>query len=72
MTFDQPDNAVRLERLGVARTLWPGAVDGRGAAHALDALLGSDHTRTACRDAAGRFEGTDPVTRTCELIEAAG
>ena len=72
MTFDQPDNAVRLERLGVARTLWPGAVDGRGAARALDALLGSDDTRTACRDAARRFEGTDPVTRTCELIEAAG
>ena len=72
MTFDQPDNAVRLERLGVARTLWPGAVNGRAAARALDALLASDRTASACGVAAGRFDGTDPVTRTCELIEAAG
>lgn len=72
MTFDQPDNAVRLERLGVGRTLWPGAVDGRAAARAVDALLGSDDTARACRAAARRFEGADPVTRTCELIEAAG
>ena len=72
MTFDQPDNAVRLERLGVARTLWPSAVNGRAAARALDALLGSDDTAGACRAAARRFHGADSVTRTCELIEAAG
>ena len=72
MTFDQPDNAVRLTRLGVARTLWPGAVHGRAAARALDALLASDDTARACRAAARRFEGADPVTRTCELIEATG
>ena len=72
MTFDQPDNAVRLERLGVARAVWPSAVNGRATAHALDALLGSDETARACRAAARRFDGTDPVTRTCELIEAAG
>ncbi len=72
MTFDQPDNAVRLERLGVARTLWPGTVDSRRTARALDALLGSDDTVRACRAVAGRFDGADPVTQTCELIEAAG
>ena len=72
MTFDQPDNAVRLERLGVARTLWPAAVNGRAAARALDALVGSDDVAVACRAAAGRFDGNDPVTRTCKLIEAAG
>ncbi len=72
MTFDQPDNAVRLQRLGVARTLWPRAVDGRAAARDLDALLGSEDTAGACGAAASRFEGIDPVARTCELIEAAG
>ena len=71
MTFDQPDNAVRLERLGVARTLWPAAVNGRAAARALDALLGSADVAAACRAAARRFDGADPVTRTCELIETA-
>ena len=71
MTFDQPDNALRLERLGVARTLRPAAFTARAAAGALDALLESDDTARACRAAARRFEGVDPVTRTCELIESA-
>ena len=71
MTFDQPDNAVRLERLGVARILRPAACTPRTMARALDALLRSDDTAHACRAAARRFEQVDPVTRTCELIEAA-
>ena len=72
MTFDQPDNAVRLERLGVARTLSPAAFSGPRVADVLDALLGPGDVTRACRDAARRFEGIDPVTRTCELIETAG
>ena len=67
--LDQPDNAARLERLGVAHTLPPAAFNGRNAARELDALLASNETRRACLAAARRFEGIDPVTRTCELIE---
>ena len=70
MTFDQPDNAVRLERLGVARILRPAACSGRTMARALDVLLCSDDMAHACRAAARRFEQVDPLTRTCELIEA--
>ena len=70
MAFDQPDNAVRLKRLGVARYLRPSRFTGRAVARELDALLGSDSVSRACRAVAGRFEGIDPVARTCDLIEA--
>ena len=72
MTFDQPDNAARLERLGVARALRPAAFTGPRVADALRTLLDSAAIADACRDAARRFDGIDPVTRTCELIETAG
>ena len=71
IAFDQPDNAARLERLGVARTLPPAAFTGRNAALEVKALIGSDAVAHACHTAARRFDGVDPVTRTCELIEAA-
>ena len=72
MTFDQPDNAARLVRLGVGRTVSPGAFTGARVAQELETLLGSDDVASACRDVAQRFEGIDPVTQTCELIEAVG
>ena len=56
MAFDQPDNAVRLERLGVGRYLRPSRFTGLAAARELDALLGSDDTARACRAVAGRFD----------------
>ena len=71
MTFDQPDNASRLTRLGVARSLTPDAFETIGVVRELETLLGSPEATTACADIAARFEGTDRVTRTCELIEAA-
>jgi UDP:flavonoid glycosyltransferase YjiC (YdhE family) len=39
-SHDQPDNAHRVERLGIARTIYPSAYRGDRAARALDALLG--------------------------------
>ena len=71
MAFDQPDNAVRLKRLGVARYLRPARFTGLAVARELDALLGSKDVSRACRAVASRFEGIDPVAETCDLIEAA-
>lgn len=71
MAFDQPDNAVRLARLGVARYLRPSRFSGSAVARTLDALLRSEETAQACREVASRFEGIDPVAETCDLIEAA-
>ena len=42
MTFDQPDNASRLRRLGVAQTVWPRAFRGPTVAAALGQLLRSE------------------------------
>ena len=69
MTFDQPDNAARLTQLGVARTLWPGRFTGAAVARELAALLGPAAVARRCADVARRFEGIDPVRRTCEVIE---
>ena len=69
MTFDQPDNASRLVRLGVARTVWPRAFKGPAVAAALDALLRSDSVSARCAELAARMRRADPVTRACELIE---
>ena len=69
MSFDQPDNASRLGRLGVAKTVWPRAFKGPAVAEALDALLQSDTVRARCRELAERMKREDPVSRTCELIE---
>ena len=71
MAFDQPDNAVRLRRLGVGRYLRPSRFTGPAAARELDALLGSEDVARACHAVASRFEGIDPVAQTCDLIEAA-
>ena len=40
MTFDQPDNADRLYRLGVGRLLSPSSFTGPRVAKELDTLLG--------------------------------
>ncbi|MCE2542968.1 MAG: hypothetical protein J4F30_05985 [Acidobacteria bacterium] len=66
MAFDQPDNAARLVRLGVARFS-----GGRVARH-LAALLGSNEVAQRCADLARRFDNGDPLRATCDLIEACG
>ena len=69
MTFDQPDNAARLRRLGVARVLPPERFSGPAVARELAALLQSAEVARRCADVARRFDGTDAVGRTCEIIE---
>ena len=68
--FDQPDNAVRLARLGVARIISPGRCTRDAVVRSLDKLLRSRRIRDACRRVAGWFEGVDPIGQTCDLIEA--
>jgi len=68
---DRPDNALRLQRLGVAeylpRPAWrPGTV-----AEKLSALTGSQSVRERCRELAVRIAVTDPVAAACWVIESA-
>ena len=69
MTFDQPDNAARLERLGVSRAVPPRRFAGARVARELDALLASDAVARRCARISQRFRGADPVGQTCDLIE---
>jgi len=69
LAHDQPDNAARLRRLGVSRTLPPKRFHGPALAGVLAELLACEATGKACRDVAQRFVGTDPVGETCRLIE---
>ena len=69
MTFDQPDNAVRLQQLGVARVLSRSRFRGPAVARALEELLGSDVVSRRCRALAARFEGVDGLAQACSEIE---
>src|SRR5205823_5729755 len=69
MAHDQPDNAARLERLGVGRTLYPKAYRGPAVAQRLGELLASEQVARCCREVAGRFEDIDPLGDACRLIE---
>lgn len=72
MAFDQPDNAARLTRLGVGSALPPGRFTGASVARELETLLGSNAVAGRSAEIARRFEGIDPVSRTCDLIEECG
>ena len=69
MAHDQPDNAVRLQRLGVGRALRPAAYRGPAVARELEPLLSSREVAASCRAAAQKLRGSDAVERACDLIE---
>ena len=67
---DQFDNAARMRRLGVARSLLPGRFRGPAVAAALRELLDSAAVAAACRAVASRFaEDPRPMERAAEAIE---
>jgi rhamnosyltransferase subunit B len=71
MAFDQHDNASRLERLGVARSLSPRRFSGSAAARTIAELLNSHGVAECCRRAADRLRPTGSFEESCRLIEKA-
>jgi rhamnosyltransferase subunit B len=69
-SFDQPDNAVRLARMGVGGWLSPRRYTARRAERMLSALLASDNVRSACADHRQRLVRQSPLEPTCEAIES--
>jgi UDP:flavonoid glycosyltransferase YjiC (YdhE family) len=69
---DQPDNAARLNRLGVARIIPPRKYRSRRLSLELRELIHSQAVAHACKQAAARFAGADAIGETCELIERLG
>ena len=70
MAHDQPDNAERLERLGVAETLYPRAFTAKNVARVLLRLTADPAVKSACQAVARRFEGADGLGETADLIES--
>jgi UDP:flavonoid glycosyltransferase YjiC (YdhE family) len=69
MAHDQPDNAERLERLGVARWVWWNHLSGRRAAKHLKELIESPTVTRACQEVRRKFEGVHALEQTCKLLE---
>lgn len=67
---DQPDNAVRVKRLGVGDFLLPRRYRARAVAAKLEELTASDAIREQCRRRAADLENTGAVAETCNLIES--
>jgi len=69
MGFDQPDNATRLQRLGVARWVMPSDFDSERVAAAIGSLLDDTHTATSCRHWSGQIRARNAIEETCDLLE---
>jgi rhamnosyltransferase subunit B len=69
MGFDQPDNATRLRRLGVARWVVPSKFNGERVAAALGDLLDDCTTRSNCRRWADQIRAHNALEETCDLLE---
>jgi UDP:flavonoid glycosyltransferase YjiC (YdhE family) len=72
MAHDQPDNAERMRRLGVARWLRPRAFRGSAVAKLLEELLGSGEVAVKCKEVASRFHQVDARSEACRVIEELG
>ena len=68
-SHDQPDNADRVMKLGVARSLPPVLFTADRVARALSEMLENTTVRNSCMSVAKRFGQNDAIRRTCELIE---
>ncbi|MEO6435825.1 MAG: glycosyltransferase [Tepidisphaeraceae bacterium] len=68
-THDQPDNAARIKRLGVADFLPASRYTADAAVPRLRSLLTNPAVTRACRDVKSRFVGVDALGQTCDLLE---
>jgi rhamnosyltransferase subunit B len=71
MGFDQFDNAARVERLGVGRSLPPKRFRGAALADMIHGLLSDAAVAGRCRDVAARLADADGLALACDEIEAA-
>ena len=70
MGFDQPDNAVRLRRLGVGDILPPHRFEGSRLAEKLTSLLGTPAVTARCRQLRQEADSYDGIVRTCDILES--
>ena len=69
LTFDQPDNAVRLRALGAGAIVRPTAYLADTVSRTLNQVLNSASILGTCRTIATKVRAAEPIRRACELIE---
>ena len=69
---DQPDNAARLERLGLGRRIYPERYKAPVVARLLGDILTSTQVHEHCAQYAQRIDSNLALQRTVELIEQLG
>jgi rhamnosyltransferase subunit B len=69
MSFDQPDNAARLKRLGAGLALPPKRFQAPAVAAMLQRLLDSREVALRCREIARQMAEERPLETACEQIE---
>lgn len=69
MAFDQPDNALRAARLGVARWLSPGKFTAERVTSALAALMEDSAVATAAAASRDRLRTLNGIETACDLLE---
>jgi UDP:flavonoid glycosyltransferase YjiC (YdhE family) len=69
LSFDQPDNAVRLEKLGIGRTILPKKFKAPAIAKALEQLIIDPNVKNNTAKVAEKFHGVDGLTKVCEILE---
>jgi rhamnosyltransferase subunit B len=69
MAHDQPDNAARVETLGIGATLSPPKFNAVSLAEKLDALMTSQAVLDRCRTCAERIDPEQSLNDTCTVIE---
>jgi UDP:flavonoid glycosyltransferase YjiC (YdhE family) len=65
---DQPDNALRIERLGLGLRVAPKQYKAPRVARALKQLLASEQIRSRCSTYAQKMDPVAAIDRTCDLI----
>jgi UDP:flavonoid glycosyltransferase YjiC (YdhE family) len=71
-SHDQPDNAHRAERLGIAKTLYPSAYRADRAARALDGLLGDPVVLGRAEEIGTVVRAERGASTACDAIEEVG
>lgn len=69
--FDQPDNADRVTRIGVGRTIARHRYDARRATRELERILGDPSFATKAAEIGARIRCEDGVGRACDALEQA-
>lgn len=69
MAFDQPDNAARLERLGVGTFLCPAKYRSNRAAQKLEQLLGNRQVKDNCSAISAKIDFRRALDAVCAAIE---